>query len=212
MSDDPVTPPVRRPASRPVGGPVQDAVKEALHQALRESRAGLLAKLDGLGEHDLRRPLTPTGTNLLGLVKHLVGIELGYLGESFGRPPAEPLPWYADGSVWDGADMWATAEESSAYVADLYERACAHSDRTVDELGLDAPGSVSWWPEDRRSTDLGTLLVRVLVDTARHAGQADVVRELVDGRGGDDQDSFGDAQEWARYVARIAEAAAAFQD
>jgi hypothetical protein len=108
--------------------------------------------------------------------------------------------------------MWATAEESSAYVLGLYEEACAHSDRTVAELGLDAPGSVSWWAEDRRSTDLGTLLVRVLVDTARHAGQADVVRELIDGRGGDDQESFGDAQAWERYVARISEAAAAFED
>ena len=189
-----------------------DAVKESLHRALRDNRAGLLAKLDGLGEHDRRRPLTPTGTNLLGLVKHLTGIELGYLGESFGRPPAHPLPWYADGSVWEGADMWATAEESSDYVLGLYEQACAHSDRTITDLALDTPGTVAWWEEERRSTDLGTLLVRVLVDTARHAGQADIVRELVDGRGGDDQDAFGDRAAWARYVARISEAAAAFED
>ena len=185
--------------------------KESLHQALRDTRAAMLSALEGLSEHDRRRPLTPTGTNLLGLVKHLVGVEYGYLGESFGRPPAEPLPWYADGSVWDGADMWATPEESTEYLVGLYRAACAHSDETLAALDLDAPGSVAWWPEERRATDLGTILVRVLVDTARHAGQADIVRELVDGRGGDDHDSFGDEEAWRRYTARIADAAATFE-
>ena len=187
-------------------------IKESLHAALRENRAALVAKLDGLSEADRRRPLTPTGTNLLGLVKHLAGVELGYLGESFGRPPERPLPWYADGSVWEGADMWATAEESTEEILETYRKACEHSDRTLAELDLDAVGSVAWWDEESRATDLGTILVRVLVDTARHAGQADIVRELIDGRGGDDQESFGDEQEWAAYVGRIAAAAASFEE
>jgi hypothetical protein len=189
-----------------------DAVKEILHQALRENRAGLRAKLEGLPEFGLRRPLTPTGTNLLGLVKHLAGIEYGYLGDSFGRPPAQQLPWVADGSVWDGADMWATPEESSDDVLRLYGDACAHSDLTIAELDLDAPGRVPWWDEARAHTTLGTLLVRVLVDTARHAGQADVVRELIDGRAGDDHDLQGDQQWWDDYLARVTAAADAFRE
>ncbi|WP_233493646.1 mycothiol transferase [Desertihabitans brevis] len=58
-----------------------------------------------LDDFDLRQPLTPTGTNLLGLVKHLVGLEYGYLGFCFGRP-GERLSWVEDGSVAEGADMW----------------------------------------------------------------------------------------------------------
>jgi len=80
-------------------------VKQALHRRLQQSRAGLLSRLTGLGEYDLRRPLTPTGTNLLGLVKHLAGLEYGYLGESFARPAPEALPWVEDGSIWQNADM-----------------------------------------------------------------------------------------------------------
>jgi hypothetical protein len=194
-----------------MASPAGDPAKQALHAALRGVRAGLLSKLDGLDDYDVRRPLTPSGTNLLGIVKHLVGIERGYLGECFGRPMADPLPWYADGSVWDGADMWATAEESRDHLVGLYAEACAHADATIEELDLDALGSVPWWPEERRGADLATLLVRVLEDTARHAGQADVVRECIDGRGGSDHDSFGDDAAWAAYVDRIAAAAETFR-
>jgi uncharacterized damage-inducible protein DinB len=187
-----------------------DVATRALLEYLQQQREGIVAKLDGLSERDRRRPLTGTGTNLLGLVKHLTGIEAGYLGECVGRPLPQPLPWYADGSVWDSADMWATEEESTDYIVGLYRSACEHSDRNVEELGLDAPATVAWWSEAERDTDLGTLLVRVLVDTARHAGQADIVRELVDGRGGSDQESFGDAEAWRAYVERIERVAEAF--
>jgi hypothetical protein len=54
--------------------------KRDLQRYLRVAREALLWKLDGLSDHDIRRPLVPTGTNLLGLVKHLTGVELGYLG------------------------------------------------------------------------------------------------------------------------------------
>lgn len=184
-------------------------VKDELHRKLRASRAGLLSKLDGLGEYDLRRPMTPTGTNLLGLVKHLAGVEYAYLGESFGRPAPERMAWVDDGSVYEGADMWAKPEESSRYLIELYGRAAAHTDRTVSELDLDAPGSVPHWPEERRETTLGVLLVRVVVETAQHAGHADIVRELIDGRGGPDWESFGDASTWQEYVATIQRAAEA---
>jgi hypothetical protein len=178
-----------------------------LQRYLQQSRDSLLASLDGLSEYDVRRPVTPTGTNLLGLVKHLAGIELGYLGDSVGRPSPVPLPWVDDESVWDGADMWATATETREYLVGLYRRAWQHSDESVAQLALDAPASVPWWPAERRETTFGSLLVRVVAETAQHAGHADIVRELIDGRPGKDHDTMGDDAWWRAYVARIQSAA-----
>ena len=121
-------------------------MKEILHDKLREGRAALLSTLNGLGDYDLRRPLTPTGTNLLGLVKHLAGLEYRYLGESLGRLGRETLPWVEDGSIWDGADMWALPDESSAYLIGLYHRACGHADRVIGELDLARPRGLSTGP------------------------------------------------------------------
>ena len=85
--------------------------KADLHRYLQIAREALLWKLDGLSEYDIRRPMVPTGTNLLGLVKHVASVELGYLGDTFGRPSGEPLPWFAEDAE-PNADMWATADES----------------------------------------------------------------------------------------------------
>jgi hypothetical protein len=60
--------------------------KADFHLYLQEAREALLWKLDGLGEYDVRRPLVPTGTNLLGLVKHLASVELGYFGDTSELP------------------------------------------------------------------------------------------------------------------------------
>jgi len=186
-------------------------LKAELHAKLRAARAVLLAKLDGVSEYDARRPITASGTNLLGLVKHLVGCEHVYLGEAFGRTPPDVLPWYADGSVWDGADMWVAEHETREYVLGLYERACAHGDATIEALDLDAPGSVPHWPQERRATTLGVLLIRMVEETAHHAGHADICRELIDGQGQADRDEVGDAAYWDAYVARIQQAADAFR-
>jgi Protein of unknown function (DUF664) len=185
-------------------------VKEELHHNLRASRATLLSKLDGLSEYDRRRPMTPTGTNLLGLVKHLAGLEYAYLGESFGRPAPEAMSWIEDGSIWEGGDMWARPDESSEYIIGLYRRACAHADGVIAALDLDAPGSVAHWPADRRHTTLHVLLIRMVAETAQHAGHADIVRELIDGQGGPDQDSVDEAT-WRAYVAQVQAAASTFR-
>jgi hypothetical protein len=96
--------------------------KLMLHRYLDRQRQALLAKLDGVGERDVRWPMTPTGTNLLGLVKHVASIELGYFGEVFDRPSNVPLPWFDEGAGIN-ADMWATAEESRADLIALYQQA-----------------------------------------------------------------------------------------
>ena len=184
-------------------------LKSELLRKLQDGRATKLDKLDNLSEYDRRRPMTATGTNLLGLVKHLAGLEYGYLGESFGHPAPETLAWVDDGSIWQGADMWARPDESSEYIIGLYRRACAHADGVIAALDLAAPGSVPHWPEDRRETTLGVLLIRMVAETAQHAGHADILRELIDRKGGPDQDEF-DEQTWREYVGQVRAAANTF--
>ncbi|TWD80008.1 uncharacterized protein DUF664 [Kribbella amoyensis] len=160
-------------------------LKADLSAALHQARTVMLTKLDGLPEYDRRRPMTPTGTNLLGLVKHLAGLEYGYLGEAFGRPPIERPSWFRDDPSTE-IDLWATPDESSEYITAVYRQACAHSDRTIAELDLDSPGQVAHWVEG--ATTLGAL-VRMTAETSQHAGHADILRELIDGRTTADADA-----------------------
>jgi hypothetical protein len=117
--------------------------KADLRRYLQEARDALLWKLDGLTEYDIRRPLVPTGTNLLGLVKHLALVEQGYFGDTFGSPSDDKIPW---DETDPNSDMFAAPEESRAFITGLYRRACAQSDVTIDALPLDAVGHVPWWP------------------------------------------------------------------
>jgi uncharacterized damage-inducible protein DinB len=157
--------------------------KTTLQHYLTQARDAVVWKLEGLGEYDVRRPLTPTGTNLLGLVKHLAIVESGYLGETFDRPFAETVGWF-EAHPEPEADLWAPADESRDDVLGLYARAAAHGDATIEALDLDAEGRVPHWPEDRATVTLHQVLVHVIAETNRHAGHADVVRELVDGAAG----------------------------
>jgi Protein of unknown function (DUF664) len=144
------------------------------------------------------------------LVKHVASVELGYFGETFGRPFAEPLPWFADDHE-PNADMWAAADESREQIVALYRRAWAHSDATIETLPLDALGHVPWWPEDRREVTLHRILVHMIAETDRHAGHADIVRELIDGAAGlrADNDNMPprDAAWWESYRSRLEQAA-----
>jgi uncharacterized damage-inducible protein DinB len=189
--------------------------KATLHRYLRQAREGLRSKLDGLSEYDAHRPLTPTGTNLLGLVKHVASVELGYLGDTFGRPADREFGWLADGADREG-DMWAAGDESIAYITDFHDYVAAHTDATVDALDLAAAGTVPWWPAERRAVTLGQILVHLLYEEARHAGHADILRELLDDtvgqRPGDPNLPPGrDAAGWAEHRARIEAAAAEAQ-
>ncbi|HEX6877998.1 MAG TPA: DinB family protein [Nocardioidaceae bacterium] len=184
--------------------------KADLRRYLQAAREALLWKLEGLSEYDARRPLTPTGTNLLGLVKHVASCEAGYLGDTFGRPFPEPLPWFADDAE-PNADMWATLEEPREQIIGLYHRVWEHSDVTLDTLSLDATGHVPWWPEDRREATLHQILVHLIAETNRHAGHADIVRELIDGtvglRVGNDNMAPGDSAWWEGYHSRLEQVA-----
>ncbi|MEV6500682.1 DinB family protein [Streptomyces prunicolor] len=193
---------------------IEPNTKADLLRYLQDGRDALVWKLDGLSEYDIRRPLTPTGTNLLGLVKHIASVELGYFGDTFGRPffEEEPPPswWYTEESE-PNSDMWATADESREDIVGLYHQAWEHSDSTIAALPLDAIGHVPWWPAERREVTLNHILVRVISDTQRHAGHADIVRELIDGSvgylQGKDNMPPGDQAWWEDHRDRLERAA-----
>lgn len=188
------------------------AEKDFLRTQLERVRDTMVWKLEGLDEADKRRPLTRSGTNLLGLVKHLIGVESEYLGAPFDRPLDERLPWFEDGKGWHNEDMWATPDESADYIVGFYHRACAISDRTIADLDLDDAGRAA----DGSPTTLRRNLVLVIFETNRHAGHADIVRELIDGSIGYRREGASlppdvDDAWWAEYTAGLERAATTSQ-
>jgi hypothetical protein len=181
--------------------------RDYLHSDLREVREVVLWKLEGLSEYDIRRPLTSTGTNLLGLVKHLSITEIRYFGDVFDRPFSGYLPEFSD------ADTWVASDESRTEIVDGYLVACAHADRTIEALDLDTPGHVPWWP--RPNVKLFNVLVHVLTETNCHAGHADILREQIDGAVGSGPQDAADSERgpefWTARRAKVEEAAQALR-
>ena len=186
--------------------------KADLISSLERLNHALLAKLDGLGEYDLRRPMTPTGSNLLGIVKHLATVQVGYFGACFGRPWPEPLPWFGQASTINQT-MYAAAEESSDLILEFFQKTWTHALETFAVTDLEDTGTVRWWPEDRRHPTLRTILVYMTVEVARHAGHVDIIRELIDGEvgrfDGDESVPGSDEIDWVKYVADVEAAARA---
>jgi uncharacterized damage-inducible protein DinB len=189
---------------------IDEFAKEYLHDDLRWIREVMLWKLDGLSEYDIRRPMTRTGTNLLGLIKHLATSEARYFGEIFGRPFPEPLPRWDDEAA-NGTDFWATEHETREEIIDFYRRVSEHSDATINALPIDAPGHVPWWP--RPDVKLFNIMVHILTETNRHAGHADILREQLDGAVGSGPQSTAlpeyDAAYWENHYSKIEQAAKA---
>lgn len=186
--------------------------KQMLRRYLQIARDAMLWKLEGASEYDVRRPLTPTGTNLLGLVKHLAVVELGYFGDTFGRPHGETFAWHGREQE-PNEDMFAAATETRQEIIDLYRRATAHADITIDGLDLADTGAVPWWPDDVNPVTLHWILVHMIAETHRHVGHADILRERLDGaighRADVDNVPEGDDGWWSDYVALVEAAARA---
>ena len=182
-------------------------LKDHLHHYLQIQRTSLRLKLDGLSEYDARLPRTPTGTNLLGLYKHAGACELGYFGETFGRPSELPLPWDRPGvTPEDNTDLFAVEDESMGEVIEWTEACFVHANATISALPLETEGSVPWWPEGTIVT-LGRILVHMIQEEARHAGHADILREQIDDavgwRGAGDNLPDWDPGRWSEYHARL---------
>ena len=168
-------------------------------------REALISKVEDLPEREARMPRTPTGTNLIGIIKHVLNVEAVYLSKTFGRPfphPEELVPEEA----YDAdpqADWYATEEETVPGIIDLYRRVIAHADETVRSLDLDAIGHVEHW--DGAEVTLHGILIHNFNDLAQHNGQADILREMIDGATGwrGPGDNMPEGYDWPAYVARL---------
>jgi hypothetical protein len=179
--------------------------KAVLQRYLQAAREALVWKVEGLSERDARLPRTPTGTNPGGLVKHAANIEIGYFGDSFGHlwptPDRVPMLQYLEDPQ---ADMFLTPDETLAGVLDLYRRVWVFADETIESHELQTPARVPWWPSERAETTLQALMVHVTEDLSRHAGHADILRELIDGQAGlNAANSNLPDVDWPSYVERL---------
>ena len=182
-------------------------LKRHLWRELQNQRDVLLAKVDGLSERELRLPRTATGLSLLGIVKHAANVEFGYFGPTFGRS-MDDTPGLVPSAAYEAdpqSDWYATEDESAADIIAFYRQVQAFADETIDQTPIGTTGSVAWWPESRRHASLGRLMLHVTLDLARHAGQADILREGVDGAVGwqTPGDNVPEGYDWPAYVARL---------
>ena len=157
--------------------PLQGGEKESLQISLDRHRDVVLWKIDGVSDADLRRPMTPSGTSMLGLVKHLATMEYAWFCETFGRE-TEPLPFDEDDPQ---ADTRVEPEESTEDIVAFYLRARSAADRSTAELDLDDTGT-AWFGE---KVSMRWVLIHMVEEVARHAGHLDILRELIDGSTGD---------------------------
>lgn len=177
--------------------------KDVLKDYLRGARDVLLWKLAGLSERDLRLPRTPTGTNLLGLVKHALNSEVIYFGPTFGRQWPTPNELVSPEDPDPLAGWYATETETADGIVDLYRRVQVFADETIDTLPMDAIGRVAHW--GGREATLHEILVHKIVDLQRHAGHADILREQLDGAVGllPDHDNLPEATDWPAHTRRL---------
>lgn len=160
--------------------PLIGAEKESLQVSLDRNRDVVLWKLDDLDDLDdeqLRRPMTPSGTSLLGLVKHLAAVEYAWFCQTFGRQ-TEPLPFDEDD---EDADLRVEPHEATADIVSFYCRARAAADRVIDESDVSELGR-AWFGD---TVSMRWVLIHMIEETARHAGHMDILRELIDGAIGD---------------------------
>ncbi len=188
--------------------------KSALRHYLQGARDDLIWKLDGLSERDARLPRTATGNNLLGILKHCLNVEAGYFGPTFGRefPTPEELVPMSAYEEDPQADWYARADETKDGLIDLYRRVGAFADQTIEQLPLDAPGRVPWWRPGAQVVTLQRIIVHVTTDLARHAGQADILREQHDTTIGSSREhtNIPEGYDWPAYVAKLTKLADRF--
>ncbi len=153
--------------------PKHGSEKETLLAFLDNNRAVMVWKLDGLSEGDARRPMVRSGTNMLGLAKHLAWVERWWFEYNFVGREVD-FPWSDDDP---DADFRVEDEETIADIVALYELAVADSNQIIDSADLDDLSAVS---RDEVSRSLRWIVGHMVEETARHAGHADIVRELID--------------------------------
>lgn len=150
--------------------------KELLASFIDTQREAMLALAGGLSDEALRKRLVPSDTTILGMIKHLAYVERWWFQDVFeGRECS--YPWTDDDP---DADFRVESDETTAQILDLYRAECETSRSIFEEHDL---GDVSVSSE-RPSCSLKWVVLHMIEETARHAGQADILREQLDGKTG----------------------------
>lgn len=143
------------------------AVRQDLLDFLAFLRSAVVRKLEGLTEEQARRSPVGSGTSLLGIVTHLAAVEVYWVHR---RVAELDVPVSADRGLDVGPD------DTVEGAVDRYRAVAARTDALLAAADLEAPLGRS-----RRQRTVGWVLVHLVEETARHAGHADILRELLDG-------------------------------
>lgn len=171
--------------------PIAGTEEEHLIGALERLRTTFRWKADGLDAAGLRKSIGASTLTIGGLLKHLAVQEDHMFTTKFRGEPIGP-PWDATG--WDGTTDWeftSAADDSPEVLYALWDEAVARSRATVAAAladgGLDQLADVSW--PDGRHASLRRLICDLIEEYGRHTGHADLIREAIDGRTGEDPPS-----------------------
>lgn len=145
---------------------------------LDNNRAVMVWKLDGLTLEEARRPVVASGTSMLGLVKHLAYVERWWFDDFFAGSAVD-YPWSEEDP---DADFRTEEGETVADVISLYTEAVARSNELVAEAHMD---DLSVGSRGGEQFALRWIVAHMIEETARHAGHADIIREMIDGTTGD---------------------------
>ncbi|MGB5169391.1 MAG: DinB family protein [Acidimicrobiia bacterium] len=152
--------------------------KDMLLTLLDNNRAVMVWKLDGLTLEEARRPVVASGTSMLGLVKHLAYVERWWFDDFFAGNAVD-YPWSEEDP---DADFRTEEGETVADVISLYTEAVARSNELVAEAHMD---DLSVGSRGGEQFALRWIVAHMIEETARHAGHADIIREMIDGTTGD---------------------------
>ncbi len=152
-----------------------DSERETLLRYLDKMRAAIVRATEGLDDEQLRQSGVPSGTNLLGLVHHVTGVEQHWFQYVFAGVDEEP-----------DMGMMAPADVSAAEVVSRYREVWRRSNEIVRDCDDLSTMAARPNPGEDDLDSLRVVTAHLLEETARHAGHADILREQIDGRVDDD--------------------------
>lgn len=142
--------------------------RDTLLALLDYERRSLVGKVEGVDEASARRPPVGSGTSLLWLLGHMAAAEILWVLRRFSGQEVELPAADADATVGAAVDGYRAAwVRSDAVIA-----AAPSLDQCCADVGDEAPVTLRW------------VLAHLLEETTRHAGHADILRELIDGETG----------------------------
>lgn len=174
-------PPNRTPPVLDHPGVTVSDPRELLVDSLEWYRETLVRKVAGLSDAQLRTPLEPMGWSPLGMIQHLGWVERRWMRWGFAAEDVTPYPPGGDDAEWD-----VPAGRSADDVLAAYHEEVELARALIADACFTTKGRTGGrFPTEDQAPTLGRILVHLLQEYARHVGQLDVVRELIDGETGE---------------------------